>query len=118
MAHILELSLMLKVDGVAYPNFPVIRRLQVDQLQPLGQTQTGGSGYTSLAGLLTVLQAGVLFTDQSLSLRLNNQSNGSLPVNAGGLVAFFDVAIDTSTLLSALIGATDANINGLLGGSK
>ena len=118
MAHILELTVSVKVDGISYPNFPLIRRLQVDQLQPLGQIQTANSGYTSLAGLLTILQAGILTTDQSLSFRMNNQSTGSLPVNAGGLICFFDVAIDTATLLSALIGASDAAINGVLGGSK
>ena len=118
MSHIVELTLNLKIDGISYPNFPLIRRLQVDQLQPLGQIQTANSGYTSLAGLLTTLQAGVLVTDQPLSLRMNNQSAGSIPVNASGVIAFFDVAIDTATLLSALIGASDAAINGVLGGSK
>jgi hypothetical protein len=118
MPHIIEFSLNLKVDGVSYPNFPLIRRLQVDQLQPLGQIQTAGTGYTSLASLLTALQVGVIQVDESIDLRLNNQSTGSIPINAGGLIAFIDVNINTATLISALIGATDANLNGLLGGSK
>ena len=118
MPHIIECTLQVKIDGVTYPGFHLIRRLKVDQLQPLGQIHTAGSGYTSLASLLTALQAGVIYVDQSLDLRLNNQSTGSLPMNAGGLLCFFDVNISTSTLLSALIGATDANINGILGGSK
>ena len=40
MSHIIECSLNFKVDGINYPGFPLIRRLQVDQLQPLGQVQT------------------------------------------------------------------------------
>ena len=84
MSHIIECSLNFKVDGVNYPGFPLIRRLQVDQLQPLGQVQTALSGYTALSALLTILQAGVVYVDQATELRLGNQGTGSIPVNATG----------------------------------
>ncbi len=117
MSHIIELTLSLKVDGILYPNFPLIRRLQVDQLIPLGFTQRAGEGYTSLATQLTTLQAAIITTDQPLSFRVNNQSQ-SIPVNAGGLLCFFDTTIDIVTLLSVLnAGTENAQMNGLSGGS-
>lgn len=119
MAHIIEMTLNLKVDGVSYPNFPLIRRMQVDQLEPKGYLKTAGETYTNIASLLTVLQAAILTIDQPLSFRANGQSTGSIPVNAGGLICLFDTTVDTGTLLSVLsAGSTDANINGIVAGSK
>lgn len=118
MSHILELTLSLKVDGISQPNFPLIRRLQVSQMNTIGQVQGDGVGYTSLASALTALQVAVITSDQPISIRANNQTDKSLPLNAGGLICFFDVNIDTSTLLSILNGGTeDANVNILVGGS-
>lgn len=118
MAHILELTLSLKMDGLAYPGFPLSRRLQVDEVVPLGFEQDASTGYTSLAGSLTSLSVAIFTTDQLVSLRVNNQSTGSIPVNAGGVVVIFDGAVDTATLLSVINAQlVNANMNGLLGGT-
>ena len=118
MAHTLEMTLSLKMDGLPYPGFPLSRRLQVDEVASLGYEQDAGAGYTNLAAVFTSLSVVVLTTDQALSLRCNNQSNGSIPLNSGGLVVVFDGAIDTATLLSVLnSGGTNANMNGILGGT-
>ena len=118
MAHTLELTLSLKMDGLAYPGFPLSRRLLVDEVVPLGFEQDAGVGYSSLTALLTLLGVAVLTTDQSLSVRLNNQSTGSIPLNPGGLLVIFDGALNTIPFLSVLnSGETNANMNGLLGGT-
>ncbi len=118
MSHSLEMTLSLKLDSQPYPGFPLTRRLQVDEVTPLGYEQDAGAGYTALSGVFASLSVVVLTTDQALSLRLNNQSNGNIPLNAGGLVVVFDGAIDTGTLLSVLnSGGTNASMNGLLGGT-
>jgi hypothetical protein len=118
MSHSLEMTFSLKLDGQAYPGFPLVRRLQVDEIAPLGFEQDALAGYTALSGVFGSLSVVVLTTDQALLARCNNQSNGSIPINAGGLVVLFDVAIDTSTLLSVLnAGSVNANLNGLLGGT-
>ncbi len=118
MSHSLEMTLSLKMDGLAYPGFPLSRRVQVDEVAPVGYEQDAGAGYTALSGVFGSLSVVVLTTDQALSLRMNNQSNGSLPLNSGGVVVVFDGAIDTGTLLSVLnSGLVNANMNGLLGGT-
>jgi hypothetical protein len=118
MSHIVELTLSVKMDGQAYPGFPLARRLQVDEVVPLGFEQDAGAGYTALTGALASLGIVILTTDQALSVRANNQSTGSLPLNAGGLLVLFDATVDTATLLSVLnSGSTNANMNGLLGGT-
>ena len=118
MSHSLEMTLSLKMDGIPYPGFPLSRRLQVDEVAPLGYEQDASTGYTSLAALFASLSVVVLTTDQALSLRINNQSNGSIPLNSGGLVVVFDGAIDTATLLSVInAGLVNANMNGILGGT-
>ncbi len=118
MAHSIEMTLSLKMDGIPYPGFPLSRRLQVDEVAPLGYEQDAGAGYTALSALFTSLSVVVLSTDQALSLRINNQSNGSIPISSGGLVVIFDGAIDTGTLLSVLnSGGTNANMNGIMGGT-
>jgi hypothetical protein len=106
--HTLELTLTLKMDSQPYPGFPLSRRLQVDEVIPLGFEQDAGAGYTALAAALASLGVVILTTDQALSI----------PLNTGGLLVIFDGAIDTGTLLSVLnAGGTNANMNGLLGGT-
>lgn len=122
MAHTVEVVISVRVDGVQSFDFPLIGRLQVEQVIPLGFKEPPGGSYVNLADRLSTLQFAIVKADSALKVRANDQSDSYVPVNASGIYALFDVTVDTGDLLSILNltgpEAVDINLTGILGGFK
>lgn len=92
----LELTLLLKQDGVAVPGFPIVRRVAVDSVETFDQPfdDNGAGVYTAVGG---VVEASVIIfrsLDQPVIVRLNGQTNAGNDLLAGGVLVIFGGDID------------------------
>lgn len=121
----LRATLLLEVDGVALPDFPIIRRYVVAELSGLNTiSQPADNNTTSYHPLpqITMPSLGVflLTMDQALNLKLN--LNTPLPMNANGLVLILGTSIIQGTPSQSVevnnpAAATTANVGILAGGT-
>lgn len=119
----LEVTLSLKMNGTELTSlgFPIIRRVEVDEAQPFDVTRATGGGYVALpTGELDEIQVLVVKSDQSVTLRLDGQSDAGIVVNAGGIVVLFDTDLDDGASTNATLdnsSGSDAQIKGIAGGT-
>lgn len=117
-----KIRIEVEVDGQALAGFPVTRRIEVDEAQAFDYEKASGAGYAALpADQLDTIQALILRSDQAITLRLNNQSDAGVLLNAGGLVIVLDATIAAgagamNAKLENTSGST-AGINGIAGGT-
>lgn len=116
-------TILIEVDGVTLPDFPIIRRYVVAELSGLvALSQAADNNTSSFHPIpqLVMPNLGVflLTTDQALNLKLN--LNTPLPLNAGALVLILGCALTQGTPSQNVElnnpGATTAANVGVLGG--
>lgn len=122
MAANLELNITLKQDGKMVSGFPLYRRLVVDELQQFQTEQPSSVGtFVALpATLIDVAQALILTPNQSVTVRLNGQSNAGVTLLAGGLLLILDASLTAGAATNVTVdnstGVT-ATLTGLVGGT-
>jgi hypothetical protein len=104
MADQIEVTVSLKVNGVELTGFPYRRRLTVDEAQHFSYEKATGGGHETLPTThIASLSLLALTGDQSLTLRLDGQSDAGLVLNAGGLALVVDGTIDAGASTNATI---------------
>ena len=91
-------------DGVTLPGYPITKSKVVTETKGRQQFSrpNAASTYTDLPlGELGDVNVLVVTADQATSVRLNDQSNGSIPLNSGGLLILFDAAIPSGATSKA-----------------
>jgi len=105
----LEITIQVKRDGIQLDGFPIIRRLEVDELQGFAYEEANDGDDTTFSALpasqLDTIQVLVVKSDQQITLRLDGQSDAGIVLNAGGLLALIDATIDAGA------GASNASVN-------
>ena len=118
-------TILAEVDGVALPDFPIIRRYIVAELSGLNAiSQPADNNTTSFHPIpqltMPVLGDFLLTTDLALNLKLN--LNTPLPLNAGGLVLILGANMTQGTPTQNVeinnpSATTAANVGVLAGGT-
>lgn len=119
----LKVTVLVEQDGV--PLDPIVRRIEADELQGFSYEKVGTSDATYSAvptGELGTVQALVIDTDQTVTLRLNGQSSAGIVLNPGGLLVLVDATLNAGattnvTVNNAAAPAVVALLKGLAGGT-
>lgn len=103
---VFNLTINFTEDGQPLPGFPIVQSKSVPESQgkqTISRPDDTGV-YTELPlGELGVVSVLYVTADQPVALRFNDQTDGDLPLNAGGIMLLFDGNIpDTATLKAAL----------------
>lgn len=105
----LELSVMLRRDGIPSPGFPVTRRIEVDEIQSFKYEKAADNDAVTFAAVpadqVATIQALLVRASKTVTLRLDGQTDAGIVINAGGMVLLLDVTIDAGA------GASNAKIN-------
>ena len=102
MADTIDITIIIKRNGVDVPNFPYRRRLVVDEVQSFSYERATGGGYVSLpVDQMDTLQALVVSADQATTIRLAAQTDTGIALNAGGLLLVVDAAIAAAAATNA-----------------
>lgn len=106
---ILKLLVDLEVDGVPLAGFPIIRRLTVDEMHIFDYEKVDDPNPTTFTTLpadqLAEIQALLVRSDKTVTVRLDGQTDAGIVINPGGLILLLDVDIDAGA------GAPNAKIN-------
>lgn len=94
----LVLTVNLTEDGASVPGFPLSRTITSTEVTGRQTfTRATGGGYVDLpAGELGALNLVILTTDEDVSLRFNDQSDGSIPLDANGIIVMAGVDIPSN----------------------
>jgi hypothetical protein len=121
----LRATILLEVDGVALPDFPIIRRYIVAELSGLNAISQPADNNTSTfhpIPQLTMPSLGVflLTSDQALNLKLN--LNTPVALNANGLMLILGCTLTQGTPsqnveINNPAASTAANVGVLAGGT-
>ena len=104
MADILDVTVIIKRNGRDVTGFPYQKRTVVDELQQFSYEKATGGGYETLPTTqIAAVQALVLTADQSITLRLDGQSDAGIPLNAGGLLLVLDSNLDAGASTNATL---------------
>lgn len=118
----IKIRIEVEVDGRALSGFPLTRRLEVDETQAFGYEKSSAAGYAAIpADQLDVIKALILGTDQTITVRLDGQSDAGIVLNPGGLLIVLDAMIDagagaSNAKLENTSGNT-VNVKGIAGGT-
>ena len=123
MADVYDVTVTVRKNGQKMPGYDTLtRRLLVDESQSFDYEKTTGGGYATLP-VTSLDEINILIlraTDQSVTIRLDAQSDAGIIIQPGGLVVLFDVDIDAGASTNATVenssGSTTV-INGLVGGT-
>lgn len=112
---VLRTVIVVEVDGVPLPGFPIAKRITLDDgVQfDFGQVTGGGAIALPLGKVDTTLKALIVRPDQQVTI-----ATGALVLNAGGFIVIVDGALGTgaqATVANAS-GAT-AQVKGFGGGT-
>lgn len=119
---VLELTIAAKLDGVPVSGFPLVRRAEVDEVQGFKYERVTGGGYTALpTDQLAEVNALVLRAiDQAITVRLANQSDAGLVLNAGGILIIAGATINSGPTTNVRLdnnSGSVANLDGVAGGT-
>ena len=118
----LELTVLLKLDGVEVSGFPLVHREAVDSVQPFEYQKATGGGYVALpTNQLATLHALVVRSlDQPVTVRLNGQSDAGVSLAAGGLLLVFDGTLNAGVATNATVqnaSGSTTTVQGVGGGT-
>lgn len=104
MADILDVTVIIKRNGRDVTGFPYQKRMVVDEIQQFSYEKATSGGYETLPTTqIAAVQALVLTADQSISLRLDGQSDAGITLNAGGLLLVLDSNLDAGVSTNATL---------------
>ena len=119
-----KITVLVEVDVRVLGGFPLVRRLEVDESQQFAYEKANDGDAVTFSAMptdqLAEIQALILQADQAVTLRLDNQSDAGIVVNAGGLVCLVDVDIDAGATTNAKVNNNSgvaANLKGVAGGT-
>ena len=96
-----KVTLNVEIDSQQVEGYPIIKQLSVDELQSFNYEKVTGGGYVAAPiSELSTVQLLLLRPSQAVTVRLNNQSDGGIPLAANGVVLIAGATIDTATLVS------------------
>lgn len=111
---LVEIEISLKVDGNLLDGYPIVRRInQAEEVHKRVQKPNGDGASFFQASALSTDNCIIIQTDAPVNFRLNNQSTGQIPLNAGGLLLVIDGNINSGSATNILInnqGPTAANL--------
>lgn len=106
---LVELTLVVKMNGRDVDGFPVRRTLQVDEVQFFDFEKAGDADAVTFTAVpaseVADIRALLLRSDKQVTLRVDGQTDKGIVINAGGLVLLLDVTIDEGA------GASNAKLN-------
>ena len=112
MSSTYTLTLSLKEDGAELTGFPISATLTVDESKGSAIfTRPDSASYTEL-DLGEIGEVNLLFVKPSLdsALRFNDQTDGSLPINADGFLLLWNGAIPTGATSKASLQTNTGSI--------
>lgn len=95
-------SLLIRVSAEVadqfFPELPIVRRQEYDEVYAFAFDQADGGGYVAAPlAALTTIQALILQPDQAITVRLNIQTDTGTPIEAGGFLVIFGTSINNSS---------------------
>lgn len=104
-----EIGIIVRRDGVTMENFPVTRRIEVDESQSFSYEKANDGDITTFSALpadqLDTIQALIVRVSKAVTIRLDGQSDKGIRLNAGGMLVIIDGTIDAGA------GASNAKVN-------
>lgn len=118
---VIEVTLSIKQDGVEVFGQPLRRRVELAEgTGAFAYTQASGSSYVAMPpSQLAELDFLVIRPNQVSSVRLNNQSDAGITLNAQGLLLLIDCVLNSGTATNAKVqtnSGSTTTIRGILGG--
>jgi hypothetical protein len=125
MSTSLELTITLRRDGKAADGFPLVRRIEVDEIQTFEYEKIADGNITTYTAFptnqLDTVQAFVIKSDSDITVRFNNQTDAGILLKAGGIIALFDVSITSGLATNSTVNNAAATavavVGGLVGGT-
>jgi hypothetical protein len=125
MSTSLELTITLRREGKPADGFPIVRRIEVDELQGFTYEKVADNNTTTFTAFptnqLDTVQAFVIKADSDITVRFNNQSDAGIVLKAGGIMALFDVSINSGISTNSTVNNPAATgvavVSGLVGGT-
>ena len=115
-----KITIDVEIDGHRAPGFPLSRRVEVTEVQEFDVTRATGGGYVATPTTeIAAMKALILHTDEAVTVRLNAQSDTGIDLNAGGILAIIDTALDSGASTNATVSnssGSDAQIEGIAAG--
>ena len=109
MARRMKLTIIADIDGVPVSGFPLTKELSLDESQSFSYEEANDGDTTTFSAVpadqLAEIQALIITANQQLTFRLDGQSDAGIVLNAGGLIALFNVDIDAGA------GSSNASVN-------
>lgn len=125
MSQRMRMTVIIEVDGVSVPGFPITREMSVEESQGFTYEEADDGNSTTFSTLptqqLATVQVLAVTPDQATTYRFDGQSNAGITLAAGGMIAIFNATIDagagsSNTSVNNNSGST-AKILGIAGGT-
>jgi len=109
MARRVKATIILEVDGVPVPGFPLTAERSADETQSFSYEEADDGNTTTFSAIPAdqIAQVEVLAVkaDQATTYRLDGASDAGIPLNAGGFFLIFNADIDAGA------GSSNASVN-------
>lgn len=116
----LEATIILKQDGVDLADTPITARVFVPDVQTFDQTRASGGGFMAGGGLGSIQVLLFRTIDETVTVRLDNQSDAGIVIGPSGLMLVFGGVIDSGIPTNFKIenaSGSATQIQGVLGGA-
>jgi hypothetical protein len=113
----IKVSILVEVDDVPVPNFPIVRRLTTQDAQPLRTTRPSNPGvFTPLpSGEIATIAVAMLQANQTLAVALNNRIDAGFTMNPNGIMVLVDTALNAVSIANAT--GSIAQVSALIAGT-
>ena len=103
MASNIKVTVLIEKDGVPIEGFPIFYRGSFDETQRFdGMERTTSASYVALpTGELDNIQLLCMRADKAYSLRLNEQTDGGVDMQANGIVLLCGATLDSAAATNA-----------------
>jgi hypothetical protein len=113
----LKVSIDIELNGVRVQGFPMVRRVDLTEVQNFNVIRATAGGYVALPlGELTTLQALLLTSDKALSVQLGATEEADITLASDGLILIIDGSNTASNAKASNASGVNAQIEGLGGG--
>lgn len=116
----LEVTLTVKIDGEDAPETPITFRKAVDGTETFDLSQASTGTYVARGGIADLSMLLLRTLDQTVTVRLDNQSDAGIILNAGGFVLVVNGDIDAGVATNLKINNNSGSatqLQGILGGT-
>lgn len=116
----IEVTVIVKVDGVDAPNTPITSRLAVAGDQGFDSSHASTGAYAQVGSIADVGMVLLRTLDQVVTVRLDAQSDAGLVLNAGGFLLAFNCDIDAGATTNIKVNNNSGSatqLQGIIGGT-